>query len=212
MVPENIRFRFTKTGSLQFISHLDLCRTVKTALVRTKIPIWYSEGFNPHPKMVFALPLSIGIQSECELVDIKLTGEPDSYDGIKNRFSAAFTEEMKIIEAYKPVRKFSEIAWAEYDIFFDGDCASLPADFFEGSLVVTKRTKSGEKETDILPWIKRARVFADEGKINVLLSSSGESYLNPDYVAAAVSARIGVADYSIMRKNMYLSDGKSIFA
>ena len=57
MVPENIRIKFKKTGRLKYISHLDLCRTMQPAMIRAKIPLWYTEGFNPHPKMVFAQPL-----------------------------------------------------------------------------------------------------------------------------------------------------------
>ena len=72
MLPKQIRIKFTKVGSLQFISHLDLNRTMTTVMIRAKIPIYYSEGFNPHPKMVFALPLSIGAESVCELLDIKI--------------------------------------------------------------------------------------------------------------------------------------------
>ena len=75
MVPESIRIKFRKTGRLRYISHLDLDRTVRTALVRTKIPIWYTEGFNPHAKMVFAQPLPLFAESECEYLDIKITEE-----------------------------------------------------------------------------------------------------------------------------------------
>ena len=83
MLPTPIRIKFTKTGALQFISHLDLNRTMKTVMIRAKIPIHYSEGFNPHPKMVFALPLSIGAESVCELLDIKIDLEMTSYEIIQ---------------------------------------------------------------------------------------------------------------------------------
>ena len=67
-----IRFRMKKMGSLQYISHLDLVRTMHKVIVRAKLPLWYTEGFNPKPKMVFAAPLSIGTESECEFMDIRL--------------------------------------------------------------------------------------------------------------------------------------------
>ena len=65
-----LRIKFTKTGALQYISHLDLHRTFSRLLVRLGVPIWYSEGFTPHPRLVFATPLSVGAESLCEYVDV----------------------------------------------------------------------------------------------------------------------------------------------
>ena len=72
MVQDKIRLEFYKKGRMKYISHLDLIRTMTGALGRSEIPVYYSEGFNPHPKMVFALPLSVGCESICEYLDIKL--------------------------------------------------------------------------------------------------------------------------------------------
>ena len=73
--PQKIRVKFSKTGSLKFISHLDLNRTVKSAFLRSKLPIWYTQGFNPHPKTVFSVPLSVGTASLCEFMDFRITEE-----------------------------------------------------------------------------------------------------------------------------------------
>ena len=70
--PMQIRAKFYKIGMLQYISHLDLMRTMTRTLTRAGIPAWYSQGFNPRLKITFSLPLSIGTQSECEFFDIKL--------------------------------------------------------------------------------------------------------------------------------------------
>ena len=72
----NLRVRFHKTGRAQYISHLDLGRTMRTAINRAEIPVKYSEGFNPHPKMSFALTLSVGTESVCEFMELKLTEPP----------------------------------------------------------------------------------------------------------------------------------------
>jgi len=69
--PAKIRVKFSKTGSLKFISHLDLNRTVKSAFLRSGLPIWYTQGFNPHPKTVFSLPLSVGTASLCEFIRVR---------------------------------------------------------------------------------------------------------------------------------------------
>jgi radical SAM-linked protein len=68
-----VRVKFKKVGNLQYISHLDLVRTMHKVIVRARLPLWYTEGFNPKPKMIFAAPLSIGTESVCEFVDIRLT-------------------------------------------------------------------------------------------------------------------------------------------
>ena len=54
-----VRLRFSKTGRLKYISHLDINRAMSRALKRAQIPLWYTEGFNPHPYMSFSLPLSL---------------------------------------------------------------------------------------------------------------------------------------------------------
>lgn len=143
MLPRSVRLKFTKTGSLQFISHLDLNRTMKTVMIRAKIPIHYTEGFNPHPKMVFALPLSIGAESVCELLDIKVDKELCD-DEIVRRLNLSLPSEMRVLEAYTPETKFTDIRYAEYEI-----CSEEPMDvspLSSDSIIVMKRTKSGTKE------------------------------------------------------------------
>ena len=73
--PKAVRLKFCKIGKLQYISHLDLQRTFNRILVRACIPVWYTQGFNPHIKLVFSTPLSVGSESLCEYLDIKLARE-----------------------------------------------------------------------------------------------------------------------------------------
>ena len=70
-----IRIVFRKTGYLRYISHLDLQRTMQRALTRAQIPLWYTEGFNPHPYLCFASPLPVGVNSVTEMFDIKPDAE-----------------------------------------------------------------------------------------------------------------------------------------
>ena len=201
MLPEAKRIKFTKTGRMQFISHLDLNRVMRTALIRAGIPIYYSEGFNPHPKMVFALPLSIGAESECELLDIKIVKEMPN-DEIKERLSKELPCDMSVVNVTDPKEKFTEIAWAEYEIGFESpvDCSKLD----EPEIVITKRTKSGEKQVDIKPQI---RSFSLDGcTLTVVLCADNEGYLNPDYIAKVVGAP-GFS-YTIMRKRMLKKNGE----
>lgn len=203
----NLRVKFQKTGKLQFISHLDLARTMRTAVTRARVPVKYSEGFNPHPKMSFALQLSIGIESVCEYMELKLTEEPDCA-AIKEALGRNVVDDLRILDVYVPERKPNEIGWAEYRIEFypeDGEVIPDFSDVIGDTLVVTKRTKKGEKEVDIRPQILR---FSQDGNtLTAVLSAAGEVYLNPGYVARLA----GIADYSITRTHTYLSDGITEF-
>ena len=211
--PINMRIMFEKTGKMQYISHLDLVRTFKEAIIRAQIPIWYSKGFNPHPKMVFSLPLSIGVESKCEFLDIKL----DKYmsgEEIKKRLSSQFVSGFEIVDVYEPTTKFSDIYYAEYDIVIGAD---LKADDVRGlfvgkdSLIVTKKTKSGEREMNVIELMKNLSVEEKDGeiRINGCFSAKSESYLNPLVIVQIIEREFNVdllsSDnyYSVMRKEVY---------
>ena len=202
MLSEAVRVKFTKVGSLQFISHLDLNRTMKSVMIRAGIPIRYSEGFNPHPKMVFALPLSIGVESVCELLDFKLDRPMEEAD-LVGRLNRAFPPEMRALEAYEPNTKFTEIRYAVYRLENDEDFSIDP--LREKTLVVMKHTKSGDKECDIRPlihfWEKRGRA------LTCVLSASPDNYLNPDLVTRV----LGIPDCTICRTDLRLADGITSF-
>ena len=93
-----IRFKFKKLGSLQYISHLDLVRTMHKIVVRSTLPLKYTEGFNPKPKMVFAAPLSIGTESLCEFLDLKLSERVDESLALA-LMNKNMTDERQVIEA-----------------------------------------------------------------------------------------------------------------
>jgi len=97
--PIVLRVRFRKVGKLQYISHLDLVRTMHKIIVRAKLPLWYTEGFNPKPKMVFAAPLSIGTESLCEYMDLRLTERMDTAEALR-RLNENLTDEMQASDAY----------------------------------------------------------------------------------------------------------------
>ncbi len=202
MLSEAVRIKFSKVGSLQFISHLDLNRTMKTVMIRAGIPIKYSEGFNPHPKMVFALPLSIGAESVTELLDFKIT-RPMPKSELIQRLNDAFPPEMRVLDAYAPSSKFTSIRYAEYVLENDEDFSAEPLE--QSEIALMKRTKSGEKLTDIKPMIHS---YKKEGNtLTCVLSASPEQYLNPDYIARV----LGIPDCTIMRSRLLLDDGVTEF-
>jgi len=198
MLPKPQRIKFTKTGKLKYISHLDLCRSFRSVLARAKVPIYYSEGFNPHPKMVFALPLSIGTESICEYLDIKIV-EDVSCEELKANISAALPPDITIEEVYEPQSKFTEIKWAEYDITNKDEFSVEPLS--AEKIEIAKKSKSGVKNTDIKPLI---RCYELNGNVlTIQLSADNSDYLNPEYIAQILE----LDEYSIVRKHILRADG-----
>lgn len=211
MVPEAIRIKFSKTGRLRYISHLDLCRTMQPAMIRAKIPLWYTEGFNPHPKMVFAQPLPLFVESRCEFLDIKIV-EDISCEELKRRLREAFTDELYVIDVYKPTEKFTEIAYAVYEISGLSVKGEDIKALLSGSIEVEKKTKSGTvKQIDIRPQVRGVTLRPD-GVIECELSATGGEYLSPDIFARALAAKAGIddPDTDIVRVKWLKADG-SVF-
>ena len=124
-----VRIKFSKTGSLKFISHLDLQRTMQSSFLRSKLPIYYSEGFNPHPKVVFSPPLSVGVSSLTEFVDVKML-ENVSFTEIMEKLNASFPKGLRAHECYTPETKFNDVKWGLYEIKYEL-VGEIPADICE---------------------------------------------------------------------------------
>jgi len=162
------RIRYAKTGKAKYISHLDLTATMQRAFLRAGIKLKYSEGFNPHPYMSVALPLSVGCESTCELMDVEMFDDltPDALSGL-------LPEGLNILEAYIPERKFSLIKWIDIrcELHYDdsGDdpgqdmiIGKLSEHFDKTSIVIPKKSKSGISYIDIAPFIRNARFTGGE--------------------------------------------------
>ena len=226
--PRPLRLAFRKTGVLQYISHLDLHRTMTRALIRARIPVWYTEGFNPKPRIAFSAPLSVGSESLYELMDFRVVtpaweneeAELASYlDALKRELPI----ELMPLSVYVPESKFSEIAYADYDISFAScDTVKEASEIYmllsRTPLHIIKRTGKGEKETDISPLIKRLSVAEEDGVMHVrlTLAASSAAFLNPEYIirvlkeTSAFGFDRDMLEYSILRTDL-LTDGMTHF-
>ncbi len=216
--PINLRVKFKKVGNLQYISHLDLVRTMNKIIVRAGLPLWYTEGFNPKPKMVFAAPLSTGTESVCEYMDLRLTERMDP-ERAKALLNENMTDEMQVISAYYPTSKLTDLKWLSYTVEIVGggvsEAVALACDaaLSEESIIVSKKTKSGEATVDIRPMIKSASAAFSDGKIRIscLLSADSQNFLNPEYIVKYLRERVGVLSnenllyesYTVMREAAY---------
>lgn len=217
--PKTVRIKFCKTGNLQFISHLDLQRTFQRVLIRAQIPMWYTNGFNPHAKLVFAMPLSIGCESICEMADLRIEREI-SNEEIKEQLNSQLTEEMYVIDVYNPKTKFNDISFAEYDIIINSSRTSDAyavqiKNLFSSPLNIIKKTKSGEKEEDITQFIKSIEIEYSDKKIkmNSVLATGSTKNLNPEYILNAIKDNTDMfcgdlmqENYSIIRKRFFDSN------
>ena len=212
MVQGKIRLVFKKDGKLKFISHLDLIRTMKGAFSRAGIPIYYSEGFNPHPKMVFSLPLSIGCESVCEYLDIKLNSPMDEKE-LLERLNAQFPPELQFTKVYERTTEFTSIASAEYDItLYENVTAEDVKKALEGPIIVNKKSKKGMVDVDLSSGIVSIEVTQAQDcvKIKAILGAKQDGYVNPDLLIKGIGAKLEVEfwDYDIMRSAVYNDSGK----
>ena len=213
--PITVRIKFCKTGNLQFVSHLDLQRTFHRVLVRANIPMWYTKGFNPHAKLVFGLPLSVGTESVCEMADLKIERKIELVDIVK-QLNEQLTDEMYVLDAYYPTTKFADIAYAEYTITvksenINADTALKATSLFALPIMMTKKSKSGEKEVDITSYIKKIQFESCDGQLTAkaILSAGSQENLNPEYVIKALNGceelqgELDDMTYTIMRNKVY---------
>ena len=190
---DKLRLRFKKTGRAVYISHLDLMQTMQRAFSRAGYELKYSEGFNPHPQISIALPLSVGTASLCELMDFKLRDEAE-LSPLPARLSAALPEGLEVTDCYEPTRKAALLKYLrvsglfEYDVRDVEEMAQALRSFYSaGEIVIAKKTKRGMGETDIKPAIREISFEAKEKSAELeAVISAQEPTLNPELLAQAL--------------------------
>ena len=155
----NLRAVFEKSGRAVFISHLDLMRTMQRAIKRSKIPVWYSQGFNPHIYLNFPLALSLGVTSRTEYMDFAVT-EPCDNEKLVEMLNNSMPEGLKILSVDEPVFANKEIGFAEYATEFVSNIpseemlAELEKMMAMEAIEIDKRSKSkGTVKIDIKPHL-----------------------------------------------------------
>lgn len=159
------RALFEKTGNAVWISHLDLMRVFQRGFKRAGLPLTHTQGFNPRPSVSIALPLSVGIESHCELLDFELEGEKIPNTEILERLNQNLVSGIRILSIYDDMSKIKTLAYLdclltlEYDTGVPGGCeVELKELFGREAVVVEKRTKNGLKPENIIPLIRTLEV------------------------------------------------------
>ncbi|MBE5766493.1 MAG: DUF2344 domain-containing protein [Clostridiales bacterium] len=153
---------FAKKDRLRFVSHLDLQRFMQRALNRTSLNIAYSNGFNPHPILSFASALAMGWTSDYELFDVKFAS-PVTEEVALAEMQAALPPDLpilsvRLVEDNHPAL-MGKLVMADYEIRLSGEsseevCAAIDTFLAQESVIALRKTKSGEKPTDIRPMAR----------------------------------------------------------
>lgn len=222
--------KFTKESNIKFISHLDLMRTIQKIVRRTDLKPKYSKGFNPHMALSIAQPLSVGVYSSGEYMDLILDEEADENEVITKlndktasgiRFLAAkkiievenqkkLPQGMALIDACRYVIKIKYISIEDIEI-------NMKKLLEKEQWVTLKKSKKGEKEVDIKPYILEFKYWVKENYlvINTVLKSGSREHLSADLLVSYIKNNTTNPDNNafvdIKREEMYfIKEGKLI--
>ncbi len=207
---KTVRVVFSKTGRARFISHLDLVRTMTRVVRRAEIPLWYTEGFNRHPYLTFAAPLSLGFEGLRESMDIRLEEEMP-FDELVARLGAALPEGFEVISAAEAVHKVGALTSARYRLRFDCPPEKITALLAQPEILVEKRTKKKTMKTlDIRAAFADAQVSAyGEGTEVTVTLPVGNDTVNPSLLLQALNAASdGEYHLRVLRLDLLTADGK----
>ena len=191
------RLLFTKTDEAVWMSHLDLMRLMQRAFKRAGLPLKHTQGYNPRPSVSIALPLSVGVESVCELLDFELEGESISCEEIAQRLNEALVPGIRVRQTYENGRKIKDLALLdsalklEYDNGIpEGAQEAITALLRQESLLVEKKGKNGPTQQDIIPMIKNFGFQRHDDHTLVLFTRvcCQNPSLNPMQLVAAIEA------------------------
>ena len=211
-----VRVWFNKTGAVRYISHLDLMRMMTRAIRRSGIDLWYTEGFNPHPYMTFALPLSLGMQSECESMDLRIEGEATN-DEILCALRSVMPEGIDITAVKEPETDPKYIAFAAFRVVFKE--LENPAALLEkanemlhrDSLIVQKLGKKGHKkvykDVDLLEHLRSFSIEQTDDTVllRLVLPAGSTTNVNPALLCDEIM-KGEQGYYIITREQLYTND------
>lgn len=212
---KNVRIWFKKDDECRYISHLDLNRCVLRALHKSKIPVWHTEGFNPHPFATFPLPLSLGFRGINECMDIRLVDEI-SNEKLISDFNACMPAGVRAFAVTEPVMKAGKIAYARFNIKISSDelnsrkvYEALTSLLSSDEIMIEKRTKSGIKTVDLKKSIKtyELKEMFDFAELDIVLSAGSTDNANPNLIITALEKQTEKSFYAdITRIDLYNSD------
>ena len=204
-----IRLKYEKGDEIKYISHLDMLKLFERASRRCELPIAYTEGFNPRPRLVFGNPLPVGVTSESEFVDIYLT-EDMKPEELRDKLNEVMPKGARIIEGRvlgdREDNIMKSVTKSEYvvKVMIEDEDAKKIISVYNSNvpLKIIKRSKSGNKETDVRPMIHHLEIDGDE--LLIITDAGNTSNLRPDLAIEALKehANVNVTIKSVHRSKL----------
>ena len=216
------RLLFEKKGNAVWISHLDLMRLFQRAFKRAGLPLKHTQGFSPRPSVSIALPLSVGVESDCELLDFELDAYEITCQEICGRLNSVLTDGVRVLDVYEEGRKIRDLSLLhcscimEYDAGIPENAVSeLEALFRRPSLIVPKKSKNGIQDQDIIPMIREITISAAgerEIAINAIICCQNPT-LNPAQLLLAAEREMPYLkpDFSRCARIEIFDNGNNVF-
>lgn len=215
------RALFEKVESARFISHLDLMRLFQRAFKRAGLPLTHTQGFNPRPSVSIALPLSLGVESHCELLDFDLE-QQTAPEEIRERLNPALINGIRVREVYSQGEKIKNLALLQSHLILEYDRGipegageALRQLFSRQELTVEKKNKNGVSQQDIIPLIRTLEISGiSERELRLdLLHCCQNPALNPMQLGAAIAKYLPelTADYIRCCRDEIYTEAKTVF-
>lgn len=213
---KNVRVWFTKDDEAKYISHLDLNRCMSRVIHRSDIKIWYTQGFNPHPFITFALPLSLGIRGLRESMDIKLIDDVYELEIIE-KLNNCLPSGIRIFDVTGPLMKPGKISYALFKIqvfsqsLSNSEVLKIITDILKSpEIIVEKETKSGTKEINLKQYLSSYSINCNnENNVSILITlpAGSDININPYLVLDAIKKYGNINIFSdISRLDLYNSE------
>ena len=217
-----VRCKFTKSGSAVYCSHLDLIRYFRRLFNRAGVAVKYTNGFNKHPDIVFAMPLTLGFHSQCELLEFEVENVQNLLEKLNSNASLG----IEIVEVYESVEKFSKIENASFEILFEdilkeGSMEKVQLENIlqkideflqKDEILILKKTKRGEQMVNIRPQIMEMTAHDDDDslKITAITHQNSRSNLNPQLLVSAFlkHGEFVETNYKVTRMNFLNKEGE----
>jgi len=214
---KNVRLIFEKRSRARFISHLDMNRMMIRFIRKSKIDIWYTEGFNPHPYINFALPLPLGYEGLYEVMDIKLNCDDEDISKIPDKLNEILPRYIYFTDVFEPTLKTGEVAFSSYEITFDDGLkikSKLEEFLKQDEIICKKRTKKGDyKDIDMSSKIEEFSVNDKENStfLKIVLPSSPNDNISPSVLINAFLEKENLTVPFDVVRTQILDKNKNLF-
>ena len=180
---------FERKGALSYIGHLDLKAVFERALRRAELPLLYTQGFNPRPMLVFALPLGVGLDTEGDYFDVSMEVPVDPEEYIR-RINEELPGGLRVLSAVsidEPKNSLmSVVTCASYRIEAPGITDAVLKVFGQESVETMKKSKGREIKVDIRPLLIKPLTSSTPDVAEYMCYAGSQQNLRPDVLLKAL--------------------------